>query len=78
MQRALQQLAHLEDSIQTSLADEELIFEIIDKPEAVLLKTIKRDAVFMHVTFNYTTTAPLLKDISANARYTYMNFSVNV
>ena len=71
----LRQLANLYNSIQAALAGAERVFEIIDTPsevddapDAVALETIQGDVRFEHVNFGYRPDAPIIKDMTLEAK----------
>ncbi|MGE5222179.1 MAG: ABC transporter ATP-binding protein [Omnitrophica WOR_2 bacterium] len=71
----LRQIANLYNSIQAALAGAERVFEIIDTtpevqdvPEASPLNTVHGDVRFDHVNFSYRPGAPIIKDMSLEAK----------
>lgn len=71
----LRQLGNLYNQIQGSLAGAERIFEILDTPsdrtesaQPRELPRVKGQVSLEHVTFSYVPGAPVLKDVSLNAR----------
>ena len=71
----LRQLANLYNTIQAALAGAERVFEILDTnsevedgPYAVALETIRGDVRFEHVNFSYRPGAPIIKDMSLQAK----------
>jgi len=71
----LRQMSNLYNVIQAALAGAERIFEIIDQqpelvdaPDAVALDDIAGEVVFDHVDFSYLAGAPVLRDMSLEAK----------
>jgi ATP-binding cassette subfamily B multidrug efflux pump len=71
----LRQLANLYNSIQAALAGAERVFEIIDTPseiqdaaDALPLETIRGDVRFENVNFGYIPQAPVIKDMTLEAK----------
>lgn len=71
----LRQLANMYNSIQAALAGAERVFEILDTPsevddapDAVELATLRGDARFDHVQFEYQRGTPIIKDMSLEAK----------
>ncbi len=71
----LRQISNIYNSIQAALAGAERVFEIIDTkpeipdpPDAIALKTIKGDVTFEHVRFGYLPDAPIIKDMTLEAK----------
>ncbi|MEZ4643576.1 MAG: ABC transporter ATP-binding protein [Chloroflexota bacterium] len=73
--RPLNQIANLYNTIQSAIAGAERVFQIIDEvpelvnaPDAVPLAEIKGDVVFDAVDFGYDAAAPVLKNVSLQAK----------
>jgi ATP-binding cassette, subfamily B, multidrug efflux pump len=71
----LRQLANMYNAIQAALAGAERVFEIIDNPvevdstpDAPQLTTFRGDVRFDHVTFGYRPDAPVIKDMTLEAK----------
>lgn len=71
----LRQLANMYNAIQAALAGAERVFEIIDTPpetldaaDAAALPTVRGDVAFEHVQFAYTPDAPVIRDMTLQAK----------
>ena len=71
----LRQLANMYNSIQAALAGAERVFQIIDSPsevddgpEAVALETVHGHVRFDHVRFGYQPDAPVIRDMTLEAK----------
>ena len=71
----LRQISNIYNSIQAALAGAERVFEIIDTkpeiadpPDALALQNIKGDVTFEHVKFGYRPDAPIIKDMTLEAK----------
>ena len=71
----LRQISNIYNSIQAALAGAERVFEIIDTkpeiadlPDALALQNINGDVTFEHVKFGYRPDAPIIKDMTLEAK----------
>ncbi len=71
----LRQISNIYNSIQAALAGAERVFEILDTkpeiadpPDAVALQSIHGDVTFEHVKFGYRPDAPIIKDMTLEAK----------
>jgi ATP-binding cassette, subfamily B, multidrug efflux pump len=71
----LRQISNIYNSIQAALAGAERVFEIIDtkpeiadSPDALALQNINGDVTFEHVKFGYRPDAPIIKDMTLEAK----------
>ena len=75
LRQPLNQVTQLFNTVQSALAGAERVFQILDekselieKPDALSLETVKGEVVFDHVSFAYEADVPVLKDVTLTAQ----------